>query len=213
MKRILTAIIATVALATGAQAQNYLVENPQNKSYIGIRAGLDISSTAGTASDVYNNGAGFTFGAIYNIPLWKNLYFEPGVHLFYNTFGEEISTNDELGLPQADASIRNWGFRIPLNFGYRFDLTDDISIALYTGPVLNTNLTAKIHALDYTTSIMENGFKRFDMQWDFGVSFCYGGHYYASVGGGVGMTRAYDPKVDFAGFRRNTVNIAIGYNF
>lgn len=213
MKRILISIIAAVAVATGAQAQNYLIENPDNKPYLGVRVGLDISSTAGAVIDTYNNGAGFTVGAIYNIPLWKNLYFEPGVHIFYNTFGEEINTTANPELPiLLDCSLRNWGFRIPLNFGYRFDFTDDISIALYTGPVLNTNLTAKYHMPHAKTeSIMENGFKRLDMQWDFGVSFCYGQHYYASVGGGVGVTRVFKDAMDH--FRRNTVNISIGYNF
>ncbi len=223
MKRIVLALIAATALSGMATAQNYLIENPDNKPYIGLRLGLDISSVAGTADDSYGNGAGFTIGAVYNIPIWKNLFFEPGVHFFYDTFDNDIEvfdpampgTGDGI-LSVYDGSIRNCGFRIPLNFGYRFDFTDDISISLFTGPVLNTNLTAKAYCDgldDYTYSIMENGFKRFDLQWDFGVSMSYGHNYYVSVGGAVGMTKVFNPGNDDVSFRRNTVNIAVGYNF
>lgn len=218
MKRIALTLIAALSLAGAAKAQNvnYLIENPDNKAYFGVRAGVDISSTAGAVVDTYGNGAGFTVGAIYNIPLWKNLFFEPGVHFFYDTFSDEVSVQDfGEDIPEIyDCSIRNCGFRIPLNFGYRFDFTDDISISLFTGPVLNTNLTAKYHFdKHHDYSIMENGFKRFDMQWDFGVSMNYGHHYYVAVTGGIGMTKAYNPGLHDAGFRRNTCNISLGYNF
>ena len=60
---------------------------------------------------------------------------------------------------------------------------------------------------------MENGFKRFDMQWDFGVSMNYGHNYYVSISGAIGMTKVFNPSNDDISFRRNTCNIAIGYNF
>ncbi|MBD5365417.1 MAG: hypothetical protein HDR82_00120 [Bacteroides sp.] len=215
IKRTLTALVAAIALAGSVSAQNYLFNNPDNKSYLGIRAGVDISSTAGTVVDNYSNGAGFTIGAVYNIPLWQNLYFEPGVHFFYDTFGYNLLKSAE-PFVEIDGSVRNFGFRIPFNFGYHFDFTDDISVSLFTGPVLNTNLTAKTHfgtVKEYNMSIMENGFKRFDMQWDFGVSMTYAHNYYVAITGAVGMTKAYNPSVDLTGFRRNTCNISIGYNF
>ena len=217
MKRTLTSIVAAIALVGSVSAQNYLLNNPDNKSYLGIRAGVDISSTAGAVVDTYGNGAGFTIGAIYNIPLWQNLYFEPGVHLFYDTFDYDFVDPESLpAFEEFDGSIRNLGFRIPFNFGYHFDFTDDISVSLFTGPVLNTNLTAKTHfdgIKEFNHSIMENGFKRFDMQWDFGVSMTYAHNYYVAITGAVGMTKAYNPSVDLTGFRRNTCNISIGYNF
>lgn len=218
MKRTALAILASLALAGTVQAQNYLIENPDNKAYLGLRLGLDISSTAGSADDSFGNGPGLTIGAVYNIPLWKNLFFEPGVHFFYDTFDNDISTWDPVTniTNEYDGSIRNCGFRVPLNFGYRFDFTDDISISLFTGPVLNTNITAKAHCEslnDYTYSVMENGFKRFDMQWDFGVSMNYSHNYYVSITGAIGMTKVFNPSNDDISFRRNTCNIAIGYNF
>lgn len=223
MKKLAIALFAIAAsVSITANAQNSIVENPQNHPYFGIRAGLDISSTAG-APDEFGNGAGFTVGAVYNLPLWKNLFIEPGVYGYYDTFDNDIATWTPINPPsegiydEYDGSIRNWGIRIPINFGYRFDFTDNISVSVFTGPVLNLNLSAKAYCNDiknYTYSLMEiSDFKRFDAQWDFGVSMNYGHNYYVSVSGAVGLTKAYQPKGDDISFRRNTVNIAIGYNF
>lgn len=218
MKRIIIALAAAAAITGSASAQNYLFENPDNHAYFGARVGLDVTSTAGEVVDVYSNGAGFTLGAIYNIPVVKNFYFEPGLHMFYDTFGEELAVNagDGIVTEIAKVSLRNFGFRIPFNFGYRFDFTDDMSIYLFTGPVLNLNITAKAHLNGtdrydgYSHSMFNNGFKRTDFQWDFGVGYSYG-KLYAQIGGGVGMTKVY--KTDFESYRRNTFNISVGYNF
>ncbi|MCM1449830.1 MAG: PorT family protein [Clostridiales bacterium] len=222
MKRTIMTLAVALGVAAATQAQNYLVNNPDNKAYFGVRAGLDISSTAGQIADNYGNGAGFTLGAIYNIPLWQNLYFEPGLHLFYNTFDYDVLVEPE-GMPAEifDGSIRNWGFRVPLNFGYHFDFTDDISISVFTGPVVNLNLKARTSCgdydkrfdADYGYSLINNGFRRVDLQWDFGVSMNYGMHYYVAMSGGIGMTKVYGVHYDDDSFRRNTFNISVGYNF
>lgn len=219
MKRTIIAIAAALGLGSAVSAQNLLLENPDNKPYFGARLGLDVTSTAGAPEDTYNNGAGFNIGAIYNIPVVKNFYFEPGLSLFYNTFGQEITVldhaPDDISLI-INTSIRNFGFRVPFNFGYRFDFTDDMSIYVYTGPVLNLNITAKEHlggneiVESYTHSLMGRGFKRADMQWDFGVGYSYN-KLYVQVGGGVGVTKVYSSPVE--SYRRNTFNIAVGYNF
>lgn len=227
MKKLILGIIALAGAATSAQAQSYLTDNPDNRAYFGIRAGVDVSSTAAAELDSYSNGAGFTLGAVYNLPLYKNLYFEPGLSLFYDTFGTEVILMVDGGvIPDAiDGSIRNFGFRVPFHFGYHFDFTDDISIHLYTGPVLNFNILARqyypadkeIGLEKQNYSIMgSGGFDRFDLQWDFGVGLQYG-RYFVSIGGGVGMTKVYDHKIEAASlkdsFRRNTFNISLGYNF
>ena len=227
-------MLAAVATGICASAQNYLISNPDNRSYLGVRAGLDVTSVAGTDA-VYTNSAGFHIGAIYNMPLWLNLYFEPGLHFYYDTFGTRMSamtvvTEDQGPLPYVvNGSIRNAGFRIPFNFGYHFDFTDDISVSLYTGPVLNFNISARqcwdepdIQGLivdyrpDEGSLFGKGGFSRIDMQWQFGIGCSYQ-QYYITVGGGVGMTNVFDgpasPRDYDVKFRRNTFNLALGYNF
>lgn len=213
-------MIAAGAAMT-ASAQSDLLENPDNHAYFGARIALDISSTA-DGNDYYSNGAGFNIGAVYNIPLYKNLYFEPGLSLFYDTFGEEFTVNSPEGIPYSeDGSIRNFGFRIPLVAGYHFDFTDDMQVSVFTGPQLNISLTAKEHVNNYSESIFgDGGFKHFDLQWAIGVGYTWQ-KYYVALSGGIGITKARDWKLRGANnrdeytdsFRRNNFSITLGYNF
>lgn len=220
MKKFIIASVAAVAsIAASAQNSEYTIfNNPDNAPYFGARIGVDITSTSG-ADDMYNNGAGFTIGAVYNIPLWQNLYFEPGISLFYDTFGMEILSSADPAMPMMlNGSIRNFGMRIPLVAGYNFDFTDNVRIAPFTGPQINFNITAKEHWDEINgqetpaggSIFGEYGFKRFDLQWVIGVGVSYK-KYYVSLSGGIGLTKARSLSYD--NFRRNTVNISLGYNF
>lgn len=214
IKKLFLSFIALCGtLSVSAQAD--IFDNPANKAYFGARLGLDVSSVSDNRYDSYSNGAGFSIGAIYQIPLYKNLYFEPGLSLFYDTFGQERQSADSNGLPyQIDGSIRNFGFRIPLVAGYHFDFTDDIRIAPFTGPQLNASVSATEHwdsREPRNGSIFgHHGFKHFDLQWVFGVGVTYQ-RYFASVSGSVGMTKCYSSNAD--SFKRNIFNVSIGYNF
>lgn len=191
MKKLLLAgVVALAGLTATAQS---VVDNPNNHQYFGARVSLDINSFSGKA---FSNGAGFSIGGIYNAPIYKNLYFEPGISLFYNTVSAK----------GVDVALKNLGFRIPLNFGYHFDVADNLSIHVFTGPQINFNLLARYDG----SSCFDTGFRRFDMQWNFGVGV---GHqkYYASIGGGVGMTdiiKDHGWTTD-----RSIVAITLGYNF
>lgn len=228
MKKSIIALTLALAAASAATAQNYLLDNPDNRPYFGARVGLDITSAAGSEfGEGYTSSPGFHAGVVYNIPLYMNLYFEPGLHAFYDTFGTRLSVPGIDGASMlalsANGSIRNFGFRIPFNFGYHFDFTDEISVSVYTGPVLNINVVARQSWNDlnyngvtvsmdvYEGSLFgEGGYKRCDMQWQFGAGVSYD-RYYLTVGGGVGMTNVFSTKIE--SFRRNTFNLAVGYNF
>lgn len=224
MKRILLIIAIAIGVTTASAQDATIFENPSNRAFLGARVGVDISSTGNSGTGVYNNGTGFTFGGVYNIPVYKNLYFEPGLSLFYNTFGQqkleakEIEVDDQIESLYylVDSSIRNLGFRIPFIFGYNFDFTDDIRVAPFTGPQMNLSLLARYHrksVLDPETDhslFGENGFKHTDFQWVFGVGVTYQ-QYYASISGGIGLNRCYSKGPEY--FRRNTFNISLGYNF
>ena len=79
-------------------ASSYLFDNPENRAFLGVRVGLDISSAA-NGGGYYSNKAGFSAGAVYNIPLWRNLYFEPGLSVFYNPFGTTSWDSYEVSVP------------------------------------------------------------------------------------------------------------------
>lgn len=234
----LAALAIIGAAVIPAKADSLMFNNPANEPYFGARVAIDISSAANGGA-FYSNKPGFSIGGIYNIPLYANLYFEPGLSLFYDVFGtmyfdsEEIPVTDpETGVVtdqeivyQVDGSIRNLGFRVPLNFGYHFDFADDLRVKVFTGPQFNASILARYHQNAYITPSSTKvdaasesvfgtgGFKHFDMQWNFGVGVDYG-NYSISLGGSVGMTRLRDAAGVFQkNMRRNIFSIALGYNF
>ena len=95
-----------------------------------------------------------------------------------------------------DGSVRNLGLRLPLNVGYDFDVLDNLTIGLFTGPWLNFNITAREHTLpDFegpeptsSANLFDRGWKRFDLQWGFGLKVRFAGHYYVGLSGGLGLT-------------------------
>lgn len=235
MKLLQTLAIAAMSLtAFGSQAaSSYLFDNPENHTYLGARVSLDIASAANGGGQ-YSNGAGFSVGAVYNIPVYRNLYVEPGLSLFYNTVGTsrwyEVDPDaaEEEGvdpaLYQIDGSIRNFGFRIPLLVGYHFDFTEDLKVHVFTGPQLNLSLVSRYHQDavrvpgyeegEWSTSLFgTKGFKHADLQWTFGAGLEYG-RYYLGLSGAVGITdmKSASGVLD-RDLRRNQFAISLGYNF
>ena len=70
-------IAAVVALAPSVMMAQY-------SPYFGTRVSFDVTHPAG-ANDGINNGSGVTVSGIYNMPIARNVYFEPGIGMFYNT--------------------------------------------------------------------------------------------------------------------------------
>lgn len=246
MKKTLAILLVGAASSVmSANAQSYMFDNPENRTFFGVRAGLDVSSAANGGA-MFSNKPGFSVGAVYDIPVLANFYFEPGLYLFYNTFGtvhlenyeytivdSEGNSSEFYKLYQVDGTLRNFGFRIPMNFGYHFDFADDLSVHVFTGPQLNLGLVARYHQNEVITPGDEvvkstsvdafgtGGFKHIDLQWNFGVGLTYQ-RYYMSIGGSVGVTRMKSASVIQAGpyevdlrrnIRRNLFNISVGYNF
>lgn len=211
MKNLLTAFALSLAAMTATA---------QTSTNFGIRASFDVTHATGT-DDGLNNGSGVTIMGVYTIPLTSKVYFEPGVGVYYNTMGiQPVEFDDGL----YDGSIRNFGFKVPFNVGYRVELFNNLDIAAYTGPWVNVNMTAKASlqpnfegpAPTRSTSLFDDGWHRVDAQWGFGISATYAQKYYIGISGGIGMTA----MATFDGhdgakhrLRRNTVSISLGYNF
>lgn len=213
-----TIILLACILSIVSVSAQTLFDNENNHPYFGARAGIDVTS-ASDGNGVFNNGCGFQVGAIYNLPIKMNFYFEPGLSVFYDTFGQQVTAlGEDLEQYNIDGSIRNFGFRVPFNFGFHFDFTDEISVCLFTGPQLNWSLSAKSHwsnvkgveQLPSESVFGEGGFKHFDLQWNFGVGLNYN-QYYIAMSGAAGITKVMDTKA--IDFRRNIFTLSLGYNF
>lgn len=219
MKKLKTLAVALLVGCTlTASAQDEIFDNPDNRIFLGGRIGYDLTSVDGANNPSnYHNGSGFSLGAVYNIPIYMNLYFEPGLSFFYNTIGTskmDVLTEGDIPIYvyRKEGSIRNFGFKVPLLVGYHFDLLDNLQVAAYTGPQLNMSLFATQYFEGERANSLfgSDGFKHFDGQWIFGVSVTFD-RYVFTVGGGVGMTNIMDRPGE--SYRRNTFSVGLGYNF
>lgn len=191
----------------------------QSRPFIGIRSSFDVTHPAG-ANDGINNGSGFTITGVYSMPIGRNVFFEPGVGVFYNTMGiNPIEYEDGY----FDGSIRNIGIRVPINAGYSVELFNGFELAAFTGPMVNFNLATNTHfnpnfpgsnAAPMPTAF-DCGWKDVDVQWGFGVSATFQQQYYISISGGIGMSPMATFKTPTKNdhLRRNSISISVGYNF
>lgn len=217
---IASAILATMSMT----AQDRVFNNPDNEAYFGIRIGGDVTCpgkvTAGNIGiNAFNNGGGFEFGSIYNIPVAANFYIEPGLKFYYDIY----SVNDDFigeiegGSAIDNASIHKFGMRIPVMAGYHFDFTDDVKVSIFTGPELEVGFSAKEHVRIGSVSASESlygedgGMSRVNLLWGVGAGISYRKIYFG-INGAIGMLNMYK-DMSPAKFHENRVTFSLGYNF
>lgn len=231
MKRILLSLIVA-ASAIAASAQD-IFDSADNHSYFGVRLGYELSCPGDVKGDgpekfdVLKNSSGFSVGVIYNMPLWKNLYFEPGASIYYNTYGldrelvEGILNNNGLqlqpGYKLKSSSARQWGVRLDAIVGYKFNVLPELSLSLFTGPEFQLGLKGKTHV--GVSEVSANGplygkdgyLNRCDVKWRFGVGATYLDHYTIAISGAAGM--ADQVRGSELSMHSNLFDITLGYNF
>ncbi|MCM1004850.1 MAG: porin family protein [Prevotella sp.] len=233
MKKVLLAILS-LFVAAGAYAQSYLLDNPNNHGYFGIRGSYNLSipskvkanvgNSFDTKTKVFGKGSGFTIGAIYNLPLVANLYLEPGVTLAYST--QSFKNTQDMFPAFFDkkmkhSSARRFSFEVPVQVGYHFDFTPDVSLAISTGPVLKVGLVNDYYLttdneLHQSGSLYgDNGvMRRVDCAWRVGVGFNIATNYYIGVSGDIGMVNMLkDDNDGNVSMHENAFNVSLGYNF
>lgn len=227
-KFLLSAAVCLTALE--ASAQSYLLNNPDNHSYFGLRASYDLScpgkvKTADLGkTKVFGIGSGVSLGLIYNQPLVANFYIEPGVTFYYNTESIEPEALGKAVKAFKNRSLRKFGVQVPVQFGYHFDFTPDISLAIMTGPVLNVGIsndyyvtTEPIAGHDIHSSGTlyrdDNGMNRVDCAWRFGAGLTFAKNYYVGVTGDIGMCNMIKGTSGAVTMHDNAVHFTLGYNF
>lgn len=222
MKKSLLALALVAVGAFSASAQNYAEGNSTQAPYFGVRASFDLSCPSSDPGKMYKNGAGFSLGAVYNMPLGSNFYFEPGASLYYDTWAFSEGRKEINDVSLWDVSFRNFGLEIPLMFGYQFNFTPSTSLMIFTGPTMRIGFVNDMHyksdgdgyeISDYEGMYGDGGlYNRFDCAWKFGAGLNFD-RYYVGVSGQVGMVNLYKDNVAADHFRMNTVQFTIGYNF
>lgn len=230
MKKLILGLAMVLGAGTAASAQNIFDAGDDNHSYFGARLSLDMSCPTDVKydnlhlkTDLLKSGAGFSAGIIYNVPVWMNLYVEPGFNLFYHTSGIEVDLLNADGTLDEDytgASLREFGFNVPIVLGYHFDF-DSVKVRAFTGPVFGVGLKGKVHYKADVNNIGmsgsdgaygdDGGFNRGNVSWRFGAGVDYK-NYTLSLFGDVEMTNAANMGENVT-MHRHSVNIALGYNF
>lgn len=223
MKKSFIALSAIVLSCASLSAESSIFNSGDNKAYLGVRVGADITCPGNVkvnniGIDLYKNGGGIEFGAVYNLPVVANFYVEPGLKLYYDTYSADVEFVDEMisDISINSFNIRKFGFRIPVMAGYHFDFTDDIKAYVFTGPELEVGLSAKEHIrsgkVSESVSIYgeDGSMKRVNCLWNIGAGISYQ-HFYFGVNGAIGMVNMY--KDTPAKFHENRVTFSLGYNF
>lgn len=232
MKRIQTVLIALTALTSTATAQTEIFNNPDNKAFWGIRASADLSlpgnykNSAGVSFKMFRPGTGFSVGAIYNMPIVANLYFEPGVNFYYDIFRfDGLSVNTPTpgeNRNEYDPPVHKAGFRVPLTIGYHFDIFSEGrgNISVFTGPEVSLGVSAKIKFKNkdfreefgniYGSTTVDSAENRVDLGWRVGAGLTVG-RAYLSVAGSFGLLDLN--KSPYITYRENRVYFTLGYNF
>lgn len=232
MKRLFCSIAASVALLAAAfpsaASAEGILDSDDNRTYLGLRVAFEAPipgdvKFGNVGVDLYKTGVGLDAGVVCNLPLWRNLYFEPGVSLYYNAMGIDIEALDESGMlssAKIDASIRRFGLRIPLQVGYRFDFAP-CSFSVFTGPELECGLVGRSHTrvkyqgVSESESINAYGsdgvLRRFDLMWKIGVGVTVD-RYYLGLSGNLGMLNIYNTDFD-GSMHENLFQLTLGYNF
>lgn len=216
-------------------AQKRMTDSTPKKSYLGVRATLDLTVprhlTLGDIKiDALSPGPGMSLGIIYNHQIYSGFFVEPGLDLYYNTSSitADYLNNDAL-INQAfsNRSLRKFGIRVPVSLGYRLDILDNIGFMAYTGPVLDIGFSndyyvtageslSKVH---YSGSLYNEGklitLNRVDCKWRIGVAMT-SGNFYIGLSGDIGLCNMVNTsRTDYTKVKlhENIFHLSIGYNF
>lgn len=231
MKKIIIIFVMLLMVTSShlVAQDNILVNNPDNAPYWGIRVSYDYTKPGSIKAgdyimDNFKGGSGFSAGIIYNMPLVANLYLEPGVSVFYDTYRSDdlfVTVDDMMLNNKAYIKYSQLGVRIPIMLGYHFDFNERARINVMTGPQFGIGLVGKskikgdqIEDFEQTDDNMysdEGGFKRFNLQWAVGVGTTVD-KFDISVKYLFGLTGRIKDSED-AKLKENQLQISVGYNF
>lgn len=206
MKRLLFIFFLAICVLT-SKAQ--IIENGDNNIMWGARVAFDVNLPGKVHSNIiddrmFRNGTGATAGAVCNIYLGKKFYLEPALSLFYDTYTYKGLTIADNNYEESDPALYKAGFRMPVVIGYSISISDQLSIAPFTGPEMSYAFAGavKLHdkdRLDIDTSLfgpVMGDQRRFECGWKIGIAF-FSGMWSFNIDGTIGMTNLMKNGLNF----------------
>ncbi len=150
----------------------------------GAKASFDVNvpgkfKVGDSSTKLYRSGLGFSLGGVYSYFFTDNFFLEPSLSFFYDTYSCDFTIIEEEGAQGVDPVTYKVGLRLPVVFGYTFDITDDFSLSVFTGPELdyafaggyrvkNKRFKDEVGSLFGSDPGMQ---RRFSCSWKGGVGF------------------------------------------
>ena len=194
-KLFLTLAVACLGLTASAQEKGDI--------RFGVVAGMNVSNITDMEMD---SRIGFHVGVKAEYNLSENLYGNAGV--IFSQKGNKYSEGD-------DEITNNPGYiEVPINFGYRYKISDGVSVFGETGPYLAYGICGKTK-VEYEgdeakVDFFEDGVNKFDFGWGVKVGV-EASKFQISVGYEYGITKVYD--VDGASNHNSNLMVSVGYMF
>ncbi|MBS2096753.1 porin family protein [Carboxylicivirga linearis] len=120
------------------------------KSKIGIKGGLNLSSMTFDNADEKNRLPGFNVGVFTHLPITKTFGVQPEV--LYSTKGVKAIYNEEfLGMEVAEgeSELNLKYLEVPVYFTFNFSKSFDIHLGPYIAVLLNSNAETDTEVLDW----------------------------------------------------------------
>lgn len=167
---------------------------------------------------MFKPGGGVSIGLDYMLIIGKKFFFEPGVRFFidnyrYNNITIGAGTPEGPSIPH-DPPVRKTGMRIPLTFGYKFDIFKRGSLFLSSGLEPIIGFSARTSLDEHQKDIfIENMYKtmmsRYDMAWDIRAAIIID-HFRIDLTGALGLFDVIKTDVKMHEYR---ISIGLGYVF
>ena len=169
-----------------------------------VKAGLDIAGVSGDGWDEVGNKTGYVVGLAFDRPIGgSGVFWGMGLQLATKGFKESESG--------VEVSLNANKLEIPLNFGYKYNINDDIAVDARIGGFINYDVFGKFKmSMDGEEESVDlgdiEGYDRLGAGMQFGV-----GVWYQSLNFNITYQKGFVEQ--FEGGKENNWMISLGYAF
>lgn len=170
MKKLLFVLIAAV-ICSAANAQlvttsDYKVKKSERRTSWMLRAGLTAAGVSGDGAEDLGAMTGYNVSFEFNKAFATNFYWGMGLLL-----GSKGYKYDEDGYELKLAANK---LEIPLNFGYKYPLTDKIKLDGHVGAYMNYDLFGTVSSGDEEIDLSDlDDYNRYGAGLQFGIGVWY----------------------------------------
>lgn len=223
-------LFAIVLSSSTSQAQSSIFNNPDNALSFSVRASYEYSDPV--SQNFHDSGislsgrSGLSAGLAVGVPLWNNLFLEPGLFIFEDQYS--VASDVKLQNQKTVSHIWIFGARVNCLIGYHFDFSGKLSLAVSTGPQLAIGFSSGAHydgKYNKSNSLYTYDGKyinRADVFWNVGLTATIASHYQIGIGFSRGLLNMSQYNLPAKGiaqagerchFKEQIISATLGYKF